>query len=75
MPNRAYHVVSNPSGGWAVRKEGAGRASKRFASKEDAIRYARSICQGARVDLVVHQTDGTIRQKDSYGDDRNPPRG
>ena len=75
MQNRAYHVVSNPEGGWAVRREGAERASKRFQSKEAAVRYARSICQGARVDLVVHRSDGTIREKNSYGNDPHPPRG
>jgi hypothetical protein len=75
MLNRAYHVVSNPDGGWAVRREGAERASKRFQSKEDAVRYARSICQGERVDLVVHRIDGTIIEKNSYGNDPHPPRG
>lgn len=75
MQNRAYHVVSNPDGGWAVRREGAERASKRFESKEDAVRYARSICQGEQVELVVHRSDGTIREKNSYGNDPHPPRG
>ena len=75
MPDRAYHVVSNPDGGWAVRREGAERASKRFQNKEDAVRYARFICKGARVDLVVHRSDGTIREKNSYGNDPQPPRG
>jgi uncharacterized protein DUF2188 len=66
MQNRAYHVLSHPDGGWAVRREGAGRASRRFESQEDAIRYAKSICREERVDLVVHRSDGTIREKDSY---------
>ena len=75
MQNRAYHVVSSPDGGWAVLREGAERASKRFNTKEDAVRYARSICQGERVPLVVHRSDGTIREKNSYGNDPHPPRG
>jgi hypothetical protein len=75
MQNRAYHVVSNPDGGWAVRRQGAERASKRFRSKEDAVTYARSKCRGERVDLVVHRSDGTIREKNSYGNDPQPPRG
>jgi len=75
MPNRAYHVVSNPDGGWAVRREGAVRASKRFDTKGDAVRYARSVCRGERLDLVVHGSDGTIREKSSYGNGPYPARG
>lgn len=75
MTKRAYHVVSNPDGGWAVRREGAVRASKRFERKEDAVRYARSICQGERLALVVHRSDGTITEKNTYGSDPYPQRG
>jgi len=75
MLNRDYHVVSRPDGGWAVRKEGAGRALRHFERKEDAVRYARSLCQGERVDLFVHRIDGTIIEKSSYGNDSHPQHG
>ena len=52
MQKRAYHVVSNPNGGWAVKREGAERASRRFETMEDALTYARSMSRGEGADLV-----------------------
>lgn len=69
MPNTAYHVVTNPDGGWVVRKEGTERALKRFLTKVAAVTYARFKCREKRADLVVHRSDGTITEKNSYSID------
>src|SRR5690554_6156419 len=43
MPKDSQHVVPHPNGGWAVKKGGARRATKRFSTKHAAITYGRRI--------------------------------
>lgn len=74
MGKKSTHVVHDPNGGWSVKKEGASRASKRFDKKEDAVAWGRSISKKEGTEFVIHGRDGTIKSKDSYGDDPNPPR-
>lgn len=74
MAKNSNHVVHDPKGGWSVRKEGASRAIKRFDNKRDAVTYAKNISRNQRGEFVIHNKDGTIRSKDSYDRDPNPPR-
>ena len=37
---KIYHVVPDPKG-WAVKQEGSKRASKRFPTKDEAIKYGK----------------------------------
>lgn len=74
MPKKSQHVVPNQMGGWSVRKAGAPRATRRFETQQDAIKYARGLAQKEHAELYVHRKDGTIRQKDSYGGDPHPPK-
>lgn len=67
------HVVPR-DGGWAVRKEGASRASKTFSNQADAIRYGRGQAQKERSELYIHRKDGTIRERSSFGNDPCPPK-
>lgn len=53
--------------GWAVRSEDAQRAAKVYDRKPDAIARARSIAQQRKGRLVVHKSDGTIQEKQDYG--------
>ena len=68
------HVVRHPDGGWAVRREGADRASSRHRTQRDAIDRAREMAKDIRGEVVIHGRDGKIRDKDSYGNDPFPPR-
>jgi hypothetical protein len=74
MSKKPTHVVSDPNGGWSVKKGGAIRASKRFDTQKDAITYARNLGKNDGVDVVIHKRDGTIRNKETYGNDPSPPR-
>lgn len=74
MAKNDHHVVSNPSGGWSVKRDGATRASRHFDNKETAINWGRKISQSCSSDLVVHRRDGTIQSKNNYGNDPCPPR-
>ncbi|WP_201865347.1 DUF2188 domain-containing protein [Microvirga soli] len=69
-----YHVVPNADGGWDVKREGGQRSSGHFDRKSDALDRGRDLARDAKVELVDHRKDGTIRDSDSYGRDPNPPR-
>lgn len=54
---KRIHVISS-GGKWVVRKHGASRASKVYASKKEALERARSI--GKDSTIVVHNKDGSV---------------
>ena len=71
MAKKNVHVVSTGSG-WTVKKEGASRAIRRFDSQQAAVAYGRSVSKSDSTDLIVHNRNGLIRSKDSYGSDPVP---
>jgi len=75
MAKQGQHVVRNPSGGWAVKKAGASRATSVHATQADAIAAATRIAQNQKTELYIHGRDGRIRERNSYGSDPHPPRG
>lgn len=72
MPNQ--HVVPHGNG-WAVKGEGNSRATAITNTKREAIDRAREISQNQGTELVIHNRNGQISQKDSHGHDPFPPRG
>lgn len=70
----AVHTVPDDDG-WANRRAGAERASKRFARKADAERAARETARRERTEQISHRRDGTIGERRSYGNDPYPPKG
>jgi hypothetical protein len=74
VAKKTHHVVPNPSGGWSVKKGGASRASRVFDTQREAEKYGRDQAKKAHSELYVHRKDGTIRERDSYGNDPFPPR-
>lgn len=67
------HVV--PHGDeWAVKGAGNEKATSIHSTQKDAIDAARDIAINQRSEVVIHRPDGTIRDKDSYGNDPNPPK-
>jgi|ERR1051325_8630880 hypothetical protein len=65
------HVV--PHGNeWAVRSEGNGRATSLHRTQAEAIEAARKIAKKEQSELVIHRSDGRIRDRDSYGNDPLP---
>lgn len=53
------HVVKRDSG-WAVKKEGAQRASKVYTTKEQAVKGAEK-SRKSGCDVVIHKKDGSIQ--------------
>ncbi|TWT61665.1 DUF2188 domain-containing protein [Rubinisphaera italica] len=73
MAKKDYHVV--PQGeGWAVKREGADRASSLHETQRDAIQDGKRLAQTKKTELVIHRPNGQIRDSDSYGNDPVPPK-
>ncbi len=73
MEKRKVHV--KPKGdGWSVKSEGAKRAVKICGTQAEAIAIGRRIAANRGCELVVHRAGGTVRSRDSYGEDPFPPR-
>lgn len=73
MPRKSNHVVPSSSG-WVVKKSGAERASKTFDTKEKAVVYGRELSKTERTELFIHKSNGMIQDRNSYGNDPNPPK-
>lgn len=69
------HVTPHPGGGWQVKKAGGQRATFITPTQQSAIAKAKSIAQNQHSELIIHGTNGRIRQKNSYGNDPFPPKG
>lgn len=73
MAKKAVHIV--PAGNsWKVKSAGSEKSSKVTSTQAEAIQVGRRIAMNRGSELVVHRTDGTIRSKDSFGNDPFPPR-
>ncbi|MDP2884815.1 MAG: DUF2188 domain-containing protein [Ignavibacteria bacterium] len=70
----SHHVVSNPKGGWGVKREGSGRALKVFDNQQEAVDFARHVTARQGGEVVIHSRDGRIRDKETYPPDPHPPK-
>ena len=75
MKNKDVHVTGNRKDGYTVKSNDANRAAGHFDTQKEAIDRAREIARNKESEVVVHGTDGKIRQKDSHGNDPHPPEG
>ena len=74
MPKKNIHVTHRADGSWAVIGEGDARASSLHDTQRDAIQAARQIAVNNQSELVIHDRENRIRDKDSFGPDPDPPR-
>ena len=76
MPKgKDQHVVPNKErGGWDVQGENSQRSTQHFDTQKEAIERAKEIAKNQKSEVIIHKKDGTIRDKDSYGNDPNPPK-
>jgi hypothetical protein len=73
MVKRGEGVHTVPAPGWLNKVDG--RIRSRHTRKEDAIEAGRAIARKLRVEHTIHNMDGTIAEKNSYGNDPFPPAG
>ncbi len=68
------HIVKHPKG-WAVKGAGNEKATVVTDTQAEAIKIGREIAINQQSELIIHGTDGKIREKNSYGNDDFPPKG
>jgi uncharacterized protein YdaT len=67
---KVIHVVPCQDGNWAVKKEGADRASSIYSRKDEAIDRAKEIAKRAELGQVkIHKENGTFQTEHTYGKD------
>ncbi|MGH1432580.1 MAG: DUF2188 domain-containing protein [Neptuniibacter sp.] len=74
MSKKNQHVVPH-SEGWAVKGAGNQKATSVHRTQADAIEHAREIARNQESEMLIHGTNGQIRERNSYGNDPYPPEG
>jgi hypothetical protein len=57
-----------------VKEEGTSEPISTHRTQELATQNAVPLAKENKSEVVIHRPDGTIRDKDSYGNDPNPPK-
>lgn len=67
---KIWHVVPNPDGDWAVKREGAQRASGLYPNKAEATERAKELAKANEPSQIkIHREDGTFQTEHTYGGD------
>ncbi len=74
MPKKKNIHIVPKDGGWEVKREGSKSPVSKHRTQAAADKKARPMARRDRVELVTHGRDGKIRDKDSFGNDPNPPK-
>lgn len=67
------HVTHRADNSWAVIGAKDSRASSLHKTQAEAIQIARGIAMNNQSELVIHDRNNRIRDKDSFGNDPVPP--
>jgi hypothetical protein len=68
------HTVHR-DGRWYNEVEEGERASSSHDKRVDAVARGRELAINAKTEHVIHNVDGTISERNSYGNDPYPPAG
>lgn len=71
---RPVHTVKHGDG-WANKREGSPSVAKVYDTKKKAQEAGRDTAKKSRTEHVIHNKDGRIGEKNSYGRDPFPPPG
>jgi len=74
MNKKNQHVVPHPKG-WAVKSEGNPTPTSVHRTQANAISEAQKAAQKGKSELFIHNREGQIRERNSYGNDPHPPKG
>jgi len=75
MPKKNIHTVYNKERKmWETKKEGQKKPLASSRTKATAQQKSIKQAKKAQVEHVIHNKDGKISDKDSYGNDPNPPK-
>jgi hypothetical protein len=74
LARRWIHTVHR-NGVWVNEEEGKGTAISSHGTKEEAVARGRQVAEPRTTEHVIHNLDGTIAERNSYGNDPYPPPG
>ena len=69
---RNQHVTPHPNGGWQVKAAGSEKATIVTSTQSDAIKIAKRIAKNQGSEMFIHNKQGRIRERNSYGNDLYP---
>lgn len=75
MAKSDSHHVTHIDQGWSLVRDGAQRRTGIYKTKKEAIDHGRVVSRNQKTELVIHNRNGRIAQKDSHGNDPFPPKG
>lgn len=68
MKKANVHVVFKKEQ-WAVEEEGASDNATNYGSRDEAIEEGTKLAKQNEVELLIHREDGSIGERNSYGND------
>lgn len=71
---KGIHVVPDKSKGWRVKREGQDKPLSTHDKKDQAVSAGKDQAKKDKTELTIHNRDGKISDKDSYGNDPHPPK-
>jgi hypothetical protein len=70
MANKKKGVHVTPRGNkWAVMREGNERATSLHDTQAEAVKKGRETARRDKTEFILHNQQGEIRERDSYGSD------
>ncbi len=67
----SYHVT-HAGDGWALKKVGAERASKRADTKDELLKLLPGYFEGKTASVKIHRQDGTLEEERTYPRSADP---
>ena len=67
MTQISQHVVPR-DGKWAVRKTGSDRVTRKFDTKQEAIKVARDLARKQKTVVYIFGSNGQISKRESYAE-------
>ena len=66
-----YHISATDSG-CELRKQGATRASKTAATKDEMLQITAAFLEGRTASVKIHKKDGTLQEERTYPRSADP---
>lgn len=66
--NDENYQLMNQNDQWAIKKEGAERASKTFETKEEALKYGDDLLAKKQIQLKIYKKDGSLERTKKYSE-------
>lgn len=71
MKNNIHVIFKNKK--WIIKEEN-NESTKSFKTKDKAIENAKELAKENKVELIIHNKNNIISNKNSFGNDTNPPK-